>query len=268
MMRSARLALLACWALWGAVEARNREVESGREGTPAAGGGEVRVAVAANLAGPFAAIARSFEGSTKTRIAVSTGATGALYAQIRNGAPFDVFLAADSLHPQLLVESRDALPGTRFTFATGRLVLWSVDPGRIGSAGAAALRSPDLRKLAIANPKIAPYGRAAQQALTRLGLWDELQPKLVFGENVGQTLRFVESGAAQLGFIALSQARDPRLAGKGSQWEVPPELHEPLLHDAVLLRSAKDNVAARALLEFLRGEEALAVLERFGYGLP
>lgn len=267
MIRGAWLVLVACCVASGG-PGGDRARAANTEEAPARNGTEVRVAVAANLATPFAAIAGSFENSTGARLAVSAGATGALYAQIRNGAPFDVFLAADTLHPQLLVESEDAVPGTRVTFAAGRLVLWSGDPGRIVGEGVAALRSPDLHKLAIANPKIAPYGRAAQETLTRLGLWEDLQPKLVYGENVGQTLRFVESGAAELGFIALSQARDPRLAGRGSQWIVPAELHAPLLHDAVLLRAGKENTAARALLEFLRGNETRAILERFGYGLP
>jgi molybdate transport system substrate-binding protein len=261
--RAAEVALFGALALAATID----PVGAGRSSAPDRAA-EVRVAVAANVATPFAEIARTFETATRFRVTTSTGATGALYAQITNGAPFDVFVAADTLHPALLEQSGDAIEGTRFTYAVGRLVLWSSESQRVGADGEAALRAADVRKIAIANPKTAPYGRAADQAIRRLGLWDALEPRLVFGENVGQTLRFVEGGAAQLGFIAQSQAQDPRLAGRGSAWVVPDSLYDPLRQDAVLLVHGKSNDAARALLAFLRDREALAVLERFGYGLP
>jgi molybdate transport system substrate-binding protein len=229
---------------------------------------EVRVALAANFAAPFAVIARDFEAATGHRAIASVGSTAKLYAQIRNGAPYAVFLAADTLHPQLLVQEELAVPGTRITYAVGRLVLWSADARRIGADGAAALRAPDLHRIAIANPRIAPYGRAAEQTLRALGSWDAVRSRLVQGESIAQALQFVESGNAQCGFVALAQVLDPRLAGRGSRWDVPASLHEPLQQDAVLLVRAASSAGARSLLEFLRDPKALATIQRFGYGPP
>lgn len=239
-------------------------------GAPAAAASRspVHVAVAANFAAPFARIAAAFTAATGQQLTTSTGSTAQLAAQIRNGAPFAVFLAADTLQPRALERAGLTVRDTRFVYAVGRLVLWSADSLRIGTDGRAALAAPDLRHLAIANPKIAPYGVAAVQVLRALGSYDELQARLVQGENVAQALQFVESGNAQLGLVALSQVRDPRLAGKGSTWLVPAELHAPILQEAVLLEPGAAQPGARALLQFLRGPEALAVIERFGYGLP
>lgn len=229
---------------------------------------EVRVAVAANVARVFEEVAHAFEAQSGARVTQSAGSTGALYAQISHGAPFDVFVAADTLYPARLEQSGAAVAGTRFTYAIGRLVLWSADASRVSGDGEATLRAADVRKVAIANPKTAPYGRAAVQTLRRLDLWDGLESRIVFGENVGQTFSFVASAAAELGFVAQSQVLDPRLAGRGSAWVVPDSLYEPLHQDAVLLVHGQTNDAARALLAFLRRGEVLAVLERFGYGLP
>jgi molybdate transport system substrate-binding protein len=249
-------------AVWAAGASATEATAGGRATT------DVRVAVAANFAGLFDAIARSFETADGFHVIVSTGSTGALYSQISNGAPFDVFMAADTLRPALLEQSGATVAGTRFTYAVGRLVLWSADSLRLGGDGEVALRAADVRKIAVANPKTAPYGRAAKQVLLRLDLWDTLEPRLVFGENVGQTFGFVESGAAQLGFIARSQALDPRLHGRGSMWMVPDSLYDPIRQDAVLLVHGGANDGAKALLGFLRRPEVLALLERFGYGLP
>jgi molybdate transport system substrate-binding protein len=228
----------------------------------------VHVAIAANFAVPFAQIAAAFTAATGQQLTTSTGSTAQLAAQISNGAPFAVFLAADTLQPRALERAGHAVRDTRFVYAVGRLVLWSADSLRIGADGRAALAAPDVRHLAIANPKIAPYGLAAVQVLRALGLYDALTSRLVQGENVAQALQFVESGNAQLGFVALSQVRDPRLAGRGSAWLVPAALHAPILQEAVLLERGAQQPGARALLLFLRGPEALAVIERFGYGLP
>ena len=234
----------------------------------AAARGPVHVAVATNFAVPFAQLAARFTATTGQRLTTSTGSTAQLAAQIRNGAPFMVFLSADTLQPRALERDGLAVRGTRFIYAVGRLVLWSADPQRIGRDGRAALAAPDVRHLSIANPKLAPYGAAAAEVLRHLGLWDALQPRLVQGENIAQALQFVESGNAQLGFVALSQVRDPRMAGKGSAWLVPPELHAPILQEAVLLTAGAAEPGAPALLQFLREPEARAVIERFGYGLP
>ncbi len=228
----------------------------------------VQVAVAANFATPFAQLSAKFTATTGHRIAASIGSTAQLAAQIRNGAPFAVFLAADTLQPRTLERDGLAVPGTRFVYAVGELVLWSADPRRIAGDGRAALADPSLRHLSIANPAVAPYGVAAMQVLQHLGLWKALQGRLVQGENIAQALQFVESGNAELGFVALSQLRDSRLAGKGSAWLVPAELHAPILQEAVLLRRGERLPAARALLGYLQSAEALALIERFGYGRP
>jgi molybdate transport system substrate-binding protein len=195
---------------------------------------------------------------------LSFGATGAFYAQIRNGAPFQVFLAADAKTPERLEQEGLAVAGTRFTYATGQLALWSAAPGRVDAQGE-VLRGASFERLAIANPKLAPYGAAAMQTLDKLGLLPALQGKLVQGENIAQTFQFVASGNAALGFVALSQVRAREPGARGSAWLVPAELHEPIRQDAVLLAAGRENAAATALLLFLRGESARAVIREFGY---
>ncbi|HAW46886.1 MAG TPA: molybdate ABC transporter substrate-binding protein, partial [Roseovarius sp.] len=159
-----------------------------------------------------------------------------------------------------------AVAGTDFTYAVGRLTLWSTDPDRIGADGRAALKDPDLRFVAIANPDLAPYGVAARETLQSLGLWEVLQPRIVMGQNIGQTNSMVATGAAELGFVALSAVLSPRTGTKGSRWDVPQELFAPIRQDAVLLRHGADNAAAQAFLDYLRTPGAAAVIERFGYG--
>jgi molybdate transport system substrate-binding protein len=225
----------------------------------------VRVAVAANFAEPMQALAKLFAAGGHAAVA-STGSTGQFYAQIKNGAPFDVLLSADRATPEKLEAEGFAAPGTRFTYAIGRLALYSAEPNRIGADGRAALRG-EFRKLAIANPELAPYGVAAQEALTALGLWEALRPKLVLGQNVGQTFQFVASGNAELGFVALSQIAGPNAPKGGSTWEVPLSLYRPIEQDAVLLRRAESNPAARALLEFLRAPRARELIASYGYGV-
>jgi len=230
-------------------------------GTPPAVAGEVKVAVAANFTAAMKEIATAFEAATGHEVIISYGSTGKLYAQILNGAPFEIFLAADRERPQLLTEQGQA--STPFTYAVGKLVLWSADPDLI-AAGSTALKTEDYTKLAIANPKTAPYGAAAIQVLEALGVLDAVRPKLVRGDNIAQTYQFVLTGNAQLGFVALAQVT---LDSRGSRWEPPQALYDPIRQDAVLLTQGKDNPAATALVEFLQGTEARAVIEKYGYGV-
>ena len=232
-------------------------------GMPAAAA-EVVVAVAANFAAPMQRIAAAFEREAGHRAVLSVGSTGGFHAQIRNGAPFEVLLAADDETPARLEAEGLAVAGSRFTYAVGRLVLWSARPGVVDERGE-VLRSGGFTRIALANPKLAPYGAAAFEAMTRLGVLDAVRPRIVQGENVGQAWQFVATGNAPLGFIALSQvARDGRIA-QGSGWVVPAGLHAPIRQDAVLLRPGQGRPAADALLAYLRGEQAAAIIRAFGY---
>lgn len=224
-------------------------------------------AVAANFAETAEVLLPAFREATGHDVELTTGSTGKLYAQIGAGAPFDLLLSADAATPARLVEEGKAVAGTDFTYAVGRLTLWSTEPGRIGEDGRAVLEAPDLRFVAIANPDLAPYGVAAREALTALGLWEVLEPKIVMGQNIGQTNSMVASGAAEVGFVALSAVLSPRTGNKGSRWDVPQEMFSPIRQDAVLLNPGADNEAARAFLDFLRTPEAADVIDRFGYGM-
>lgn len=223
------------------------------------------VAVAANFVPPFREVAMEFEKSTGHTLRVASGSSGNFYAQIKNGAPFDVFVSADTERPKLLEEDGLGVKDSRVTYAVGRLALWSLTPSLV--KGADTLNSQHFKHLAIANPKTSPYGAAAMQAMQKLGVWDNLQPRIVTGENLGQTMGFIESGNAELGFVALSQVLDPKLKGKGARWDVPTDLHEPIKQDMILLTKGKDNPAARALMEFIGGPQAQAVIRRYGYEL-
>lgn len=223
-------------------------------------------AVAANFAETAEALLPAFRESTGHDLELTTGSTGKLYAQIGAGAPFDILLSADAATPARLLDEGNAVAGSAFTYAVGRLTLWSTEPSRIGGDGRAVLEDPNLRFVAIANPDLAPYGVAAREALTSLGLWDALQPKVVMGQNIGQTNSMVASGAAEVGFVALSAVLSPRTENKGSRWDVPQEMYAPIRQDAVLLNPGADNAAAQAFLDFLRTPEAAEVIDRFGYG--
>ena len=223
-------------------------------------------AVAANFAETAEALLPAFRAATGHDVELTTGSTGKLYAQISAGAPFDLMLSADAATPARLLAEGGAVAGTSFTYAVGRLTLWSADPARIGEDGRAALEDPALRFVAIANPDLAPYGVAARETLRSLGLWERLQPRIVMGQNVGQSHSMVASGAAEVGFVALSAVLSPRNATSGSRWDVPQTLYAPIRQDAVLLGPGSDNPAARAFLDFLRTPEAAAVIDRFGYG--
>ncbi|MGI4845107.1 MAG: molybdate ABC transporter substrate-binding protein [Janthinobacterium lividum] len=228
--------------------------------------GEVQVAVAANFTAPMHVIAAQFERDTGHRAKLAFGSTGKFYAQVRNGAPFEVLLAADDETPARLEKEGRAAPGTRFTYAIGRLVLWSARDGVV-DAGGEVLRTGDFRHLAIANPKTAPYGAAAVTVLKKLNLFDALQARLVQGENIAQTHQFVSTGNAQLGFVALSQvARNGRIAS-GSGWIVPASLHQPIRQDALVLARGRNNPAAQALVDYLKSAKARAIIQSFGYEL-
>jgi molybdate transport system substrate-binding protein len=230
----------------------------------AAHAGTVRVAVAANMAAPMQRIAAAFETDTGHKAVLAFGSTGRFHAQIANGAPFDVLLAADDETPARLENEGRAVPGTRFTYAIGRLVLWSAAPGTVDAQGE-VLRQGRFTRLAIADPRLSPYGAAAMQALGRLGLAGTLQARLVQGESIAQAHQFTATGNAQLGFVALSQVMQDGRAANGSAWLVPATLHEPIRQDAVVLARAAGNDAARALVAYLRGEKARAVLRGYGY---
>lgn len=231
---------------------------------PAASAGEAHVAVAANFAPPLQALGDAFSRQTGHKLVVSTGSTGKFYAQIKNGAPFDVFLSADDAAPKRLEQDKLAAPGSRFTYALGRLVLWSAQDALV-DAGGEVLKSNRFRKLAMANPKLAPYGGAAQEVMEKLGVWTAVQGRIVQGENIAQTFQFIASGNAELGFVALSQLDAARI---GSRWIVPSALHAPIRQDAVLLARAEKNIAARAFLEYLRAAEARQRIRASGYELP
>lgn len=239
----------------------------GEAAPPPAAPAVVRVAVAANFAGTLDRLAEAFEASGGAAVAASPGSTGKLYGQIKEGAPFDLFLSADAERPRRLEEEGVAVDGSRFTYVLGRLVLWSPRPGVVDPEGK-VLAAGGFGHLAIANPKTAPYGAAAEQVLRGLGLWEKLAPRLVRGEDVGQTHQFVASGNAELGFLALSQVKADCDSGAASCWLPPPSSYPPLEQQAVLLVAGRDNPAAAAFLAFLRGEAARPLLTAAGYGLP
>jgi molybdate transport system substrate-binding protein len=225
---------------------------------------EVQVAIAANFAAPAKQLAADFEKETGHKVQAVFGATGKFYAQIRNGAPFEVLLAADDETPARLEKEGAAVAGTRFTYATGRLVLWSAKAGVVDAAGG-VLKQGGFDHIALANPKLAPYGAAAVEALATLNLLDTLRPRFVQGENIAQTHQFVASGNALLGFVALSQVMTDGRITAGSAWIVPAHLHQPIRQNAVLLEKGKGKPAASAWLDYLRGDRARAVIKSFGY---
>lgn len=232
----------------------------------AASAAEVKLAIAANFTKPMQDLAPVYEKMSGDKLTMSFGSTGALYAQIKNGAPFDVFLAADNKAPKKAVTEGVGVKGTVFTYAVGKLVLWSKKDGFVTDA--ATLQREDLKKLAVADPKLAPYGLAAQQTLEKLGLYDKLQPKFVVGNNISKTYQFASSENAQAGFIALSQCYKNGKLVEGSGWIVPENYYEPILQDGVLLTNAPEPEAAKRFMEFLKtSPEANAVREAFGYGM-
>ncbi len=240
-------------------------VTFGAPGACPAWGDEALVAVASNFARAARALEAQFEDNGSHSITIVSGSTGKLYAQIVNGAPYDVFLAADQHRPALLEEEGRVVDDSRFTYAAGRLSLWSPDSSRVAVDGASTLSRGDFQRLAIANPRLAPYGAAAEEALEALGLAESLAAKLVTGENVGHVYSMVATGNAELGFVSLSQVLTTVEADAGSRWDVPVELHGPIRQDAVLLDHGRANAAAAEFLHFLRGSTARRLIESFGY---
>jgi molybdate transport system substrate-binding protein len=226
--------------------------------------GEVQVAVAANFAAPMQKIAAGFAQDTGHKAVVIIGATGQLYAQIKNGAPFEVLLAADAQTPKRLEDEGQTVPGQRFTYAIGKLVLFSAMPGFVDSNGA-VLNKGAFQHVALANTKTAPYGAAGQEALKALGLWEAIEPKIVQGESIAQAFQFVISGNAELGFVAMSQVAPPDQTVPGSWWEVPQKLYGPIRQDAVLLKKGEGQPAAVALMNYLRSDKAKALIRAYGY---
>ncbi|WP_206742999.1 molybdate ABC transporter substrate-binding protein, partial [Pseudomonas corrugata] len=225
---------------------------------------EVQVAVAANFTAPIQAIAADFEKDTGHKLVAAYGATGQFYTQIKNGAPFEVFLAADDTTPARLESEGDTVKGSRFTYAIGTLALWSAKDGYVDEQGQ-VLKNNGFQHLSIANPKAAPYGLAATQVLDKLGLAGQVRGKIVEGQNITQAYQFVSTGNAELGFVALSQVyKDGKLTG-GSAWIVPAELHDPIKQDAVILDKGRANPAAKALMAYLQGPKAAAIIQAYGY---
>lgn len=228
---------------------------------PAVRAAEVSVAVAANFTEPAKAIGAAFEKATGNTVALSFGPSGGFYAQIAHGAPFEVFLSADAERPKKAEAEGLAVPGTRFTYAVGRLVLYAKSAGLVDPKGE-ALKAGRFQHLAIADPAVAPYGQAAVETLTKLGLYDRLKPKIVQGASIAQAHEFIATGAAELGFVALSQVID--IPG-GSRMTVPETFHTPIVQDAVLLKPGAGDPAAKAFLAFLKSPTALAIIKRYGY---
>lgn len=223
---------------------------------------QINVAVASNFAAAITDVSQRFENETGHQLTLIFGSTGKLYTQIKNGAPFDVFLAADERRPALLESNGDAIAGSRFTYAIGKIVLWSPDI-QYSNPGISTLQQQDFRFLAIANPKLAPYGRAAEETLQALQLSDLFNGKIVRGENINQALQFVSSGNAQLGFVAFSQIK--MTASSNSYWEVPQELYSPIQQQALLI---KDNDTARDFLNYLQRPDIINIINNYGYSTP
>ena len=224
----------------------------------------VQIAVAANFTAPARALAEIFARTTGHEAKLSFGATGAFYTQIKNGAPFDILLAADDERPIRLEKDGDTVPGSRFTYAIGQLVLWSAKPGFVDDQGA-VLKGGNFNKIAIANPKLAPYGAAAVETMDKLGLAAALTPKLVTGESIGQTYNFIATGNAELGFVALAQVLDGGKLKSGSMWVVPAKYHAPIIQDAVILKRAAANPAAKAWMALMRSPNTQDFIRSYGY---
>ena len=228
--------------------------------------GEVLVAVAANFTTPMQKIAESFERETGNKVVLSFGATGSFYSQIKNGAPYQILLSADNETPRKLISEGFASANTQFTYATGQLVLWSAKEGYVDPVGQ-ILKTHAFKRLSIANPKLAPYGLAAIETLKKLELLTDLQSKMIYADSIAQAYQWVASENAELGFVARSQVFQDGKISKGSAWIVPSELHTPIQQDAVLLKSAKDQEVAIALMNYLKGDKIKALIRSFGYDI-
>ena len=232
--------------------------------------GEISVAAAADLNFAFKEIVAEFEKKTSHTVKLSLGSSGNFFAQISNGAPFDLYFSADIAYPKKLEEAGLAEPATLYMYAVGRIVVWvpKGSPVDVGSLGIKALQHSSIKKIAIANPKHAPYGRAAVAAMEHFKVYEAVKDKLVLGENISQTAQFVQTGGADIGIIALSLALAPVMKETGTYWEVPLEAYPRLEQGAVVLKAAKDVKTARAFLDFIKGPEGAAVFKRYGFFLP
>jgi molybdate transport system substrate-binding protein len=227
---------------------------------------EVSVAVAANFTAPMQKIAAEFEKISGHKLVVSFGSTGKFYAQIKSGAPFEVLLAADDETPTRLIKENAAVAGSQFTYAIGKLVLWSAKPGAVDDKGE-VLKKGDFEHISLANPKLAPYGAAGVEVMKSLGVLDNLEPKFVTAENITQAYQFISSGNAQLGFVALSQVlKDGKI--EGSSWIVPAKLYTQIRQDAVILEKGKGKPAVEAFVKYLKADKSVAIIKSFGYELP
>jgi molybdate transport system substrate-binding protein len=212
------------------------------------------------------AIGTEFTKETGHTLKITTGSTGKLYAQIGEGAPFAILLSADAKTPTKLEQEGKAVAGTQFTYAVGRLSLWSSDAAKIGPDPKAALTAASTLHVAIANPDLAPYGVAARETLIAMGLWETIQPKIVMGQNIGQAFSLVDTGAAEMGFVATSAVQIPGKEPTGSRLDVPQEMFKPIEQDAILLKPGEANAAAKAFMDYLKGEKAKSIAQSFGYG--
>jgi molybdate transport system substrate-binding protein len=228
---------------------------------------EIIVAVASNFLSPFNEISKTFQKSSGHKILIVSGSTGSLFAQIVNGAPYHIFLSADNNRPKKLEENGLTIKGTLFVYAMGRLTLWSADPDRIKKNGLESLRENNIERLAIANPKTAPYGQAATEVLKKLNLWDRLFPIILRGGNITQAFQYVATGNAEMGFVALSQTLDPKLKIKGSRWDIPQEMHRVLEQSAVLLKNGEENKGASELMRFMKQNSTQKIIRKYGYDI-
>jgi len=228
--------------------------------------GEALVAVAANYAGAVRAVAAEFARETGHTIQITTGATGKLYAQIAEGAPFAIMLSADAMTPARIEAEGLGVAGSSFTYAVGKLSLWSSDAALIGADPKAAITAPSTLFVAIANPDLAPYGVAAREVMQAMGVWDTVQSKIVMGQNIGQTFSMVDTGAAQVGFVATSAVQGHGIAPRGSRYDIPQDMYTPIRQDAVLLNPGKDNAVAVAFMAYLKSDTAKSIARSFGYG--
>jgi molybdate transport system substrate-binding protein len=234
-----------------------------------AGAEDMTIAAASDLNFAFKELVVEYEKTTGNHVKLSLGSSGNFYAQIQNGAPFDLYFSADIGYPRKLEEAGLTVSGSLYRYAVGRIVLWAGTASRLDvSKGFDVLREPGIRKIAIANPKHAPYGRAAVAAMESFKVYESVKDKLILGENISQAAQFIESGACEIGVIALSLAMAPAMSGKGVYWEIPVEAYPPLEQGAVILKQSKNQEAARRFLEFMQGSQGQEIMRRYGFMLP
>jgi len=242
---------------------------AGLSTAPSGQAGELTVAAASDLSFAFKELVPTFEQQTGEHVKLTLGSSGNFYAQIQNGAPFDLYFSADIGYPRKLEEVGLVMPGSLYPYAVGRIVLWTGNESHLDlSKGLEILREPTIKKIAIANPKHAPYGRAAVAAMEYFKVYDQVKDKLILGENISQTAQFIESGACDIGIIALSLAIAPAMKAAGQYWEIPVTAHSPLEQGAVILKQSKNPEAARQFLEFIKGPQGQEIMKRYGFTLP